>query len=255
METGAESLLMLCYPRSLSNVIVGIILRAMGGRLNGAPAPDHELLTAHSREFKQGWRCYARYDLHYRRCKALIDETCPPRGVLVKDVSAPYMWVRYLEEHPSRLNVLTIRRNLVDIVYRLLEKRWFWMTMARADTYAMFNEYRRKGIVDDEVSDQWVYEEMAGPLCRCALDLWVNVYSTIPQLDYEKLVVDPDYLFNTLRHMGYRVRAFDYVTPEFKTKRAQVQAYRQEDRWLSVQSEMQSQSTALGVNYWPGCEG
>lgn len=246
-----RSLLLFCYPRSLSNFVYATTQKALAHELRTLPTPGGEVLTLFDAEAQQGWRYYASYDLQYRRCRDLLFRECSG-SVLIKDVMQPFALQRFLSEHPDFFNVLTIRRSLTDIVYCLLNRKWFWSMLAYGDTHRLLDEYRHKENREGSVSPEWVEAELLQHLVQNQVKLWRDVYSHVPHfVEYEKLVTDHTHLFEVLSNLGYTPKVVDYINDNFKRKREATALYQQDPVWLDIERRVRDYAGSLGLTNYP----
>jgi len=131
MDAPLKSLFVVSLPRSLSSLVYRVAARALG-LAEPIWTMDGEILNvdrlAHYRgpRFDEGAKFTTRErdPVLFQKLTDFLGEVVVPRGYAYKDVVHPFVVAEWAGL--QRFGVLAIQRDVCDVAYAMLERRWFY---------------------------------------------------------------------------------------------------------------------------------
>jgi hypothetical protein len=129
-----RSLCVLSLPRSLSTIVYHVVRRSIGAA-EPSWTTDGEILNGDRLALTAVEGAAAKYvrngDERFPRMQAFLDDTVQTEGFAYKDVVNPFVACDWLRRH-EELAVLKIRRDVAEVAFSMLQKRWLYPAGAAA---------------------------------------------------------------------------------------------------------------------------
>jgi len=207
-----KSLLIVSLPRSLSSATFLFCHKMIANKLkidetNDIVQKNGEILNhlPKFQEFNTYIACQLDDDISYKKYKSTLDKYT--NGYLIKDVVQPLIVSRYLRENPNSYNVLYIKRDPVEVIHRMWERKWMWPTILLDKKYTSAKIYAKGG-------KKWKEGLLA--LTKSILLLEDRCFqNTTETITYEELISDSKILRRKLIRMNYNPIVCDYRDSEF----------------------------------------
>jgi len=150
-------------------------------------------------------------------------------GYLVKDVLQPWIVNHYLEKRAGSYVTLFIQRPLADILFRL--KAFGWLSPKRAACPINKVEGCKLACSNCTLWSIPPDEALARGIVTTNRRFFQPLSRHAAVLDWDRMVLDPDYLFEEVEKLGYTPKRTNWMDSLFENKRKAVLAYRLDNEW------------------------
>lgn len=196
-----KSLLVVSLPRSLSTVVYHASRLALGldepiWTSDGEVLNNDRFAIYGGSTHDQGLKFVRREKdpLSFERLLAFAGDVLKIEGVAYKDTVQPFLLSTFLRD--KDFAVLKIKRNLNDVCYSMLERRWFYPALA-----AEKSTYLEDAIVEGLIRAEEAIDSIAGET-----------------VDYDEIVENEQVLRNALISLypNEKVKRFSFIDDDFR---------------------------------------